>query len=121
MAQAQVQDEYSTPIPPGAIIGQPSQVPQASQSPQAPAVSSSPTAASTNATDEYSTPIPPGAIIGQPAPAQTPEQKSGYGNEPGQTQDYLTKTEDFIHGAAQGAASEAWGFVKGIPASFGGL
>ena len=43
------------------------------------------------------------------------------GTEPGQTQDYLTKTEDFIHGAAQGAASEAWGFVKGIPASFGGL
>jgi hypothetical protein len=56
-----------------------------------------------------------------PSQINNADNSGVYGNQSGQTQDYLTKTEDFIHGAAQGAASEAWGFVKGIPASFGGL
>ena len=60
---AQAQDEYSTPIPQDAVIGQPPMSQSQAQN-QSQTVSAQSTQSATQP-DEYNTPIPQGAVIGQ--------------------------------------------------------
>ena len=58
-------------------------------------------------------------LSGQPHETASSNQPSQtYGNAPGQTQDYLTKTEDIINNAETGVTkgiSDLWGMVKNTP------